>query len=245
MKRSVGLCLTVAGITLATSGQATLDVYSSSGVPSLPIMGSKYLSFDNFPKVFRGIPGIDRIELNNIQHVVGLSLPGEWLGDTWVENFNSDFTGHGDVYLPGGGHDGGPASGHFVSTVKVDGLASGSPPYPVPPTYPANQELDTEISFSFIATVHATGGDQQIFIRTDPNKKSAGKTEIKDLAPGLYRISSFFNVYAQISSPDWGGLWFDGDGPIRMELVPEPTTTFAGVAMLVLLGWSSRRARRP
>ncbi|MHC4603590.1 MAG: hypothetical protein ACYS6W_09710 [Planctomycetota bacterium] len=72
-------------------------------------------------------------------------------------------------------------------------------------------------------------GDMPVLIRESPTEQSTGQTDITDIGGGLYHIDSFFDVFTELSV-DGGGTWTAADGPIRMELVPDPLPAPALVA---------------
>ena len=80
-------------------------------------------------------------------------------------------------------------------------------------------------------------------IRESPSKSSAGETTFKDLGDGMYRISSFFDIWTEISI-DGGVNWSSAEDPIRMELVPEPSTWYGGFLLLAVALSAFRRVRR-
>ncbi len=83
-------------------------------------------------------------------------------------------------------------------------------------------------------------------IRESPTLPSTGQTQIDDLGNGSFRISSFFDVFTELSL-DGGVSWIpSSSGASRVELeaaVPEPATmTLVGVGLgwLALLPWWKR-----
>jgi hypothetical protein len=86
-----------------------------------------------------------------------------------------------------------------------------------------------------------------VMLRESPTRASLGKTQIEDVGGGQYRISSFFDVFTELSL-DGGATWMPNqNGPAHMELfssVPEPSTYLAGLSalgMLGLFGWRNRK----
>ncbi len=74
-------------------------------------------------------------------------------------------------------------------------------------------------------------GGTPIIIRESPSRSSSGSTTITDLGGGMYDIDSFFDVFTELSV-DGGQTWTPSEGPIRMELAPEPLpvpTLVAGI----------------
>jgi len=114
--------------------------------------------------------------------------------------------------------DGGAATGMFdteIVQMELSGLSTAG-------------LFDAEIvSMSLSGDV----GGMPVLIREDPSMASTGQTSISDLGGGLYHIDSFFDVFTELSV-DGGGTWTPADGPVRMELVPDPPpepTLVAGV----------------
>ena len=62
-----------------------------------------------------------------------------------------------------------------------------------------------------------------IIVRESPVYQSMGVTTITDIGGGSYDITSFFDVWTELSV-DGGQTWIPCDASTRMTLVPEPAT---------------------
>jgi hypothetical protein len=82
-----------------------------------------------------------------------------------------------------------------------------------------------------------TGGG--LMVRESPTLPSIGETTITDIGGGSFRISSFFDVFTELSL-DGGLTWTPSTAATRVELVPEP----ASLALL-LLGLGAMGLRLP
>lgn len=83
----------------------------------------------------------------------------------------------------------------------------------------------------------------QLMLRESPTLPSLGQTTIQDLGGGLFQISSFFDVFTEISF-DGGQSWIPSDGATRLTLTPEPgTLVLTGFAAAMLAGWRRRQIR--
>ena len=81
-----------------------------------------------------------------------------------------------------------------------------------------------------------------VLIRESPTLASLGQTTIEDIGGGLFRISSFFDVFTELSL-DGGQNFIPSDGATRVTLVPEPgTLVLAGFGAALLA--ARRRAGR-
>jgi hypothetical protein len=78
-----------------------------------------------------------------------------------------------------------------------------------------------------------------IIIRESPTIASTGQTVITDVGGGMYQISSFFDVFTELSLDD-GQIWLPAIKTMRIELIPEPAT----VLLLGLGGLALLRKRR-
>jgi hypothetical protein len=108
-----------------------------------------------------------------------------------------------------------------------------------------NSELGTFATQLTALDLTGSGGGHSFELMLDPTKTSTGQTTISP-SGGDFRVSSFFDVFVELS--------IDGGTPvpdvasrhITLESVPEPGT--AGLAFLgltVLISVSRRKAARP
>jgi hypothetical protein len=79
-------------------------------------------------------------------------------------------------------------------------------------------------------------------IELNPAQTTTGQTTIASAGPGLYQISSFFDVFTELSL-DGGPFIPQANGPTVVSLgpVPEPSTIIAGLMLLLPLGSSGLR----
>ncbi|MBI1803007.1 MAG: T9SS type A sorting domain-containing protein [Ignavibacteriae bacterium] len=54
-------------------------------------------------------------------------------------------------------------------------------------------------------------------VRESPTKQSLGKTSVRDIGGGQFKVNSFFDVFTEVSL-DGGASWTPADGPVQMEL---------------------------
>ena len=76
-------------------------------------------------------------------------------------------------------------------------------------------------------------------IRESTTLRSLGRYTVETLASGEYRIDSFFDVFLEISFDDFQ-TWIPSDGPVRLSLVPAPSSAF----LLAIGGIACIRRRR-
>ena len=73
-------------------------------------------------------------------------------------------------------------------------------------------------------------------LRESPTQQSTGQTNVDDIGGGVFRISSFFDVFTELSI-DGGDTWLPATGTVTLGSTPEPSTFVLlglGGAMLVL-----------
>jgi hypothetical protein len=87
-------------------------------------------------------------------------------------------------------------------------------------------------------------GNPNIFIRIDPGTPSVGQTTETNLGGGNFQISSFFDIFTDLSV-DGGATWTPATGSTHMTLgptTPEPSTVLLLGLGLAAIGF--RRLRR-
>jgi hypothetical protein len=78
----------------------------------------------------------------------------------------------------------------------------------------ANTIYDTEMT---MLSINLPNG---VMIRESPTEPSRGQAEITAQSDGTYKISSFFDIFTELSL-DGGASWAEAtNGPVRVELVP-------------------------
>src|SRR5687768_16531497 len=69
-------------------------------------------------------------------------------------------------------------------------------------------------------SLESTGsGAGTLRIRESPTRQSLGRTSIRSLPGGTYRIDSFFDVFVELSIDD-GQTWRPGDAPVSLRVLP-------------------------
>jgi hypothetical protein len=135
-----------------------------------------------------------------------------------------------DVTLPTGPN--GPVSGH--GETDISGGNSGVGLIGTFPSYPVTSLFNLTLP----------NGDQ---IRIDPAQPTTGSATITDNGNGSYRISSFFDVFTELSL-DGGNTWIPSTGGAAVmnlePAVPEPATIISGALMLLPFGASTLRMLR-
>lgn len=82
-----------------------------------------------------------------------------------------------------------------------------------------------------------------LLIRESPTLPSLGQTSIQDVGGGQFRVSSFFDVFTELSI-NGGQSWMPSSGSARVTLVPEPgTLALGGLGVAMLAGWRRRGLR--
>ena len=83
---------------------------------------------------------------------------------------------------------------------------------------------DTRFFDTEMLSLNLTGGSlpSGMMLRESPTRASAGKTSISPSAGGTHRISSFFDIFTELSM-DGGQTWIPADGGSRRSLL-QPTT---------------------
>jgi len=85
-----------------------------------------------------------------------------------------------------------------------------------------------------------------VLLQESPTKASTGQTKIEDIGGGLFRITSFFDVFTELSL-DGGATWVESVDSTHVDLtnatpLPAALPLFAtGLGALGLLGWRRKR----
>jgi len=197
---------------------------------NLPPLGGQYVSPAMAHQLY--MMGGLTVEVINIRHF-GFNdsfQPPPNVGGMTMESFGS--TLEGDVIMNGG------TAAHFavpaLVTVKLtkvsgtDGMAIGS-------TYATQMtQLDATLM-------------PGVMISIDPTMASTGQTTINDGLPqGFYRITSFFDVFTDLSLNGGAPIPAMGSGHVELQPVAEPVTltlAVVGVVGFAVGAWRSRRSR--
>jgi hypothetical protein len=93
--------------------------------------------------------------------------------------------------------------------------------------------------------LNVTGLPGGALIRESPTLQSLGVTTISDAGNGLFRITSFFDIFTELSV-DNGATWIPAQSSERVEAVsPEPSSLILGaIGAVVFLGAMRARRRR-
>jgi len=210
------------------AGRDSADVVTTD--PSLPPVVGAYLTPAQVHADYSG-PGL-QIVLSQIQHQ-------PFAGQGTIVQRHSDASGNETEIF------GSSATG-MVSV-------NGSPDVPINATGPVTTEV-----FGKVGNVTGTFNTEMLqldlsgntpfgpmMIRESPTLASTGQTTITDIGGGQYRISSFFDIFTELSV-DGGASWIpQNNGPTHVVLtdtsVPLPAALPAGLGLLGLLIVGRRR----
>ena len=176
-----------------------------TSTPNLPVgcPAGIYLTPADVHATYQG-PGFTVI-LKRLAHIpFAQQTQRQIVGTEEVETFPSILTGAADF----------PAFGVFNLPVQASG------PVVTRVFGKAGQTTgawDTEMLSMSLSGTTPFG---PFMIRESPTLPSVGRTTVDDMGGGLYRISSFFDVFTELSV-DGGQTWTPSvDGPARVELTP-------------------------
>ncbi|PWU08968.1 MAG: hypothetical protein C5B50_28640, partial [Verrucomicrobia bacterium] len=172
----------------------------SFGTPALPPPNGQYVSPQQWHALYA-----QGIIISNVSHrIFGVSFaPPPSAGQTQTESFNSIL----DMMVStDGGH-----TFHYVRAqgpvgVTVSSLGSG-----------ASGMYDTEMTSLNLTT---QVGTTALMLRVSQTTGTRGEVQQDAQSDGTYRISSFFDVFTELSL-DGGNTWNPPtNGPVRMQLTP-------------------------
>lgn len=193
----LAVCWALSGAVVA----APLSYVGTS--PLVPPADGVYLHPGNVHTIYSG--GALTIVLERAEHRGFSQIERTPNGAGTLENFHSDVGG--EVSINGGPLTPVTLSGQVMVQVG-DGYTPGS-----------FGTFNTEM----LALDLIGGGG--VRIRESPTLASTGQTTIQALGGGLFQITSFFDIFTELSL-DGGQNWIPSTGSTHMELtnVPEPST---------------------
>jgi hypothetical protein len=140
-----------------------------------------------------------------------------------------------------------------------DLYASGAPPVHVrQPNTRATLDVDSQLIFGPYRWQYVDYGIKgngipggcppNIQIRESPTLPSSGQTSVTAGGDGLFRISSFFDVFTELSI-DGGITWTPGSNSMHLEggpaiVTPEPSSCVLWLFGLIAVSYVGRRRRR-
>ena len=210
-------------LALFTSDSANAQLITSD--PSLPPQGV-YITPDQVHASY-SIPGLN-VTLNQPRHSDFTSITRTTVGADEMESFSSVLAGTADVDVGG---------------TMVPGVAfSASGPVQTIVFGKAGHVTGTFQTEMLSMAVSGITPLAPFTIRESPTLASRGTTTIEDIGGGMYRISSFFDVFTELTV-DGGQTWIpDSSGPTRVVLVPEPKSIgLISVGVCAILIWMRRK----
>lgn len=224
---AIGLCCGV-----SQTSNASIVVSS----PDLPPVSGIFAA-NNIIAAHFTAPGVDLV-LKCLTHgVTPGTIAKSTAGTNQVASFGTELLAVVDGFTPNGSLSDVP----FRAVGQTSTVAFNWPS-PLPAVVPI--EI---VAMSLTSTAPISG----ILIRESPTKASNGTTEVEDIGGGLFSISSFFDVFTELSL-DGGQSWIPSNGATRLELLPAPPnwvpepSSFAAWSTLgfIGIGWQWRRLRR-
>jgi hypothetical protein len=208
-------------LALGAVSPVSADVIATSNC--LPPMNSQYAgTFNQW-----NAPGGPYVLSNPIYRAfTNCTAPPTIVGGTTTDSFSSIVQGNLSV----NGVNMGLVSGNAQVSIMVT-LASVNGPVS---TFSAQMN---QLSISNF------GGNPNIFIRIDPTTPSTGQTTETNLGGGNFQISSFFDVFIDLSL-DGGLTWTPSTGATLMTLGPTPEPATILLLGLGLAAIGLRRLRR-
>ena len=143
----------------------------------------------------------------------------------------------------------------FGSTASGDVTINGSPAIPFTLSGPVSVEVFGKVGNTLgtfntqMLSMDLTGNvaGHSVEIKTDPAQASTGQTTIADNGGGTFHITSFFDVFTELSL-DNGPFIPQSNGPalVTLTATPVPASIWGGLTLLVAFGgWSMiRRSAR-
>ena len=121
-----------------------------------------------------------------------------------------------------------------ISAARSGGTHTSSGPVHV--QIDATRGLDagsTQVFDTEMLAFDVGDASSSFLLRESPTRQSLGQTKITTAPDGTYRISSFFDIFTEISF-DGGATWSPSDGPLRLEgaRIPSPVIQSAPPAVV-------------
>jgi len=219
--------------TIITSSPGLIT--SSPGLPPTPSPPGGYVTAAEVHAVYDPlgltISQVDHTGFNSIQLIQGATGPG---GTGEQENFLSVLYGLASLAGPS------DPNVAFELTGPVSVIAYGR-----------TSDTETGPFSTQMLSMDMTGtvGGNSVVLMLDPARPTMGQTTITSLGGGMFNISSFFDVFTEISLD--GGVTFTpqtgGPTVVTLQTVPEPSSLVlcatASIIGLAYAGW--RRRWRP
>jgi hypothetical protein len=205
-------------IPLILTSAASAQVLTTD--PSLPPVTGAYVATGPAAAVYAGpgltitLQNVTDTNFSNIQHVTS--------GANELETFNSSATG--DISFNGGPLVPVTLAGPVeTETFGKTGMTTGT----------FNTQM---LSLDLIG--NAAGHSAELML--DPTQTTAGQTTVADVGGGNFQITSFFDVFTELSL-DSGPFIPQNNGPslLTLQNMPEPS----GVALLACAGLAVLRRR--
>lgn len=139
----------------------------------------------------------------------------------------------------------------FDSIVTGDRLLNGVPQGPISLSGPVVTRVFNKVGITtgtfateMLALNLSDGG--MIRIRESPTLASTGQTTIADIGGGLFRITSFFDVFTELSLDSGATFIPSANGPTHVDLVPVPepaSLVLMALGLAAALGARGARVR--
>lgn len=211
------MCRIVIGLLFLASGLSTASVITSN--PNLPPNVGGYVSPS---AVHACYPNCANIDLNNIVHSFFTNIVQTPVGPNESETFNSTATGTVSVL-----------SGPF-NPITLSG--------PVQTLVFGKVGNVTGTFATEMLSLNLSGGG--VMLRESPTLQSTGQTTITNIGGGNFQITSFFDVFTELSV-DGGVSWIPSSSSthVNLQVIPEPGTVALMLSGLALCAIGRRRRR--
>ena len=90
---------------------------------------------------------------------------------------------------------------------------------------PTNDSAGVQTFSTEILQLDLSGGGQPVMLRESPTLHSTGQTKLRESPSKGYRVSSFFDVFLELSV-DGGTTWTPADNSVRLETKPKSSLAF-------------------